>query len=343
MAVDIRELGDALERTVAAGLVAQAHALALTRAEDTGPFLNDEVLRRRVRNAQEECGATATHYLNRVLPDVIGTVTAVHAAAGLVKAAYEAGGADNEVRAEFARYGRSAREVADDLGAVADQAGVANAELLGLLEKHDDAEVERIRDEIDKTRADAEAALGDLVTRSKAVGGGVRTFLTDKVKFVTGVVTRFGDDTGDKHDKPTARSGRSTADALTDDKPSTSRSARSRKPFSVESVDIERIKDTGIDDTSAAATGLGDAITSHRRANQRLAGLYQDLYRASASVAVASAVCDQAESFGRSVRAAAKAANELAAAWQHADTAADWSALHTRLTRARASLTGARA
>ncbi|MEV6909754.1 hypothetical protein [Amycolatopsis sp. NPDC051071] len=357
-ALDPLTLADDVERLVATGIAAQARALALARQENAASFVPDEVLAARIQDAQEQVGESTAYFLDRLLPDLIRGLSDADGAAGLVT------GLDRTITrldtdgqvpvvtgavvTEFDAYRAKSLRLSNALTAAAGRADAKVATLAGVL-KSEIAALDGPDGAIAKARAGIAAtvkALDDdvnaVVTQAKAVGSGVKGFLTDKVKFATGILTDFG--------------GKDTTPPKAGEKPKDT-----GKKFSVTGIDVERAGDTGADTASSGATGLDAAIAAFKRDNVELAALYQRLYRLNAAMAVAAALTDQITAYAGALRLTAVAAANVTTTWEtclaRTDGALDtrpsveaalakvtdgWAELSARLRHARMAVAGGR-
>jgi hypothetical protein len=347
---------------VSAGLVAQARALAVARQQDAAAYVSDVALAIRTRNSQEEFRTDVAYYLNRLLPDVIATLSSTAGAAALVAAleTSAAGVTDEQALAglvdatvtQFQDYQGAAADLSASLEEAAKRSADRKLDLEALLQRQIDAmdgpegEIQKTRDAIDETTKTIGEDLAQVVKGASGIGGGVTTFLTDKLKLVTGILTTFG---GSKEKDGSKENGEGAEKAP-------------EKPFTMESIDMEQTGTTGSGDASSGSADLGTAVGAFRAHNAELAKLFQRLARQDASVAVAAAIADQVDSFARSVSDVAAAAGAVAATWQRvadaisalgendpaglprdlAKAATRWTALSGELTYARAAITGKR-
>lgn len=372
-ALDPLSLTTDLSTLESAALVAQARALVVERQQDAGAYIADPALAVRTRDSQEELRTDVELYLNRLLPDTIARMADADAAANLL-AALGTAAADAQDAAlpalitatltQFEAYRKNAAALSARLNKAATQVGDRGAALEALLKQQIDAlegpdgEIQKTRDEITLTRAAISKDLSDVVAGANNVGKGVTTFITDKVKFVTGIFSSFGggSESGGGSDGGGGDSG--------DGGGSTGKA--DAKPFNVEELDLEKTSGQGTDDTSAGAAEVGQAVASYHEHNDQLAVLYHTLAQQKTELAVAAAISDQADGFARSLNDVAAAAATVAETWQSvlgetraladADPAqlpADlagaleqagpgWSELSTELTYVRAALAGGR-
>jgi hypothetical protein len=365
-ALDPLSLTTDLSTLESAALVAQGRALVVERQQDAGAYIADPVLAVRTRDSQEELRTDVEFYLNRLLPDTIARMADADAAANLL-AALGTASADAQDAApptligatvtQFEGYRKNASSLSARLNKAATQVADRGAALEALLKQQIDAlegpdgEIQKTRDEITQTRAAISKDLSDVVAGANNVGKGVTTFITDKVKFVTGIFSSFG--------------GGSESGGGTDDGGETT-GGKDGKPFDVEELDLEKTSGQGTDDTSAGAVEVGQAVASYHEHYDQLAELYHTLAQQKTELAVAAAISDQADGFARSLNDVAAAAAVLAETWQsvldetralqdaepatlpeHLAAALEkagpnWSDLSTELTHVRAALAGGR-
>ncbi len=357
-ALDPLTLADDVERLVATGIAAQARALALTRQQDAATFVPDKALASRIRDAQEQVGESTAYFLDRLLPDLIGSLADADGAAGLVDGlgktiarldtAEQVPVVTGAVVTEFDAYRTKSQLLTTALTAAAGRAEAKVAVLAGVLQTEITA-LDGPDGAIAKTRAGIAAtvkALDDdvnaVVTQAKAVGSGVKGFLTDKVKFATGILTDFG--------------GKDTTAPKAGEKPKDT-----GKKFSVTGIDVERAGDTGADTASSGASGLETAVAAFKRDNAELATLYQGLYRLNAAMAVAAATADQVTAYAAALRLTAVAAGNVTTTWEAClartdgaigtrpaveaaliRTTVGWADLTARLRHARSAVAGGR-
>lgn len=369
-ALDPLSLTTDLSTLESAALVAQARALVVERQQDAGAYITDPALAVHTRDSQEELRTDVELYLNRLLPDTIARMADGDAAANLLAALGTASADAQETAlpglvdatvAQFETYRKNAAGLSARLNKAATSVTDRGTALETLLKQQIDAldgpdgEIQKTRDEITQTRAAISQDLSDVVSGSNNVGKGVTTFITDKVKFVTGIFSSFGggseSDGGGSEDGGDSTGGK-------DKKPG--------KPFNAEDLDVDKTSGQGTDDTSAGAVEVGKAIANFHEHNDKLAELYHSLAQQKVELAVAATISDQADGFARSLNDLAAAAATVAQTWQSvldetralqdadpADLPAalatalekagpNWAALSTELTYVRAALAGGR-
>jgi len=302
---------------VSAGLVAQARALAVARQQDAAGYVTDVALAIRTRNSQEEFRTDVAHYLNRLLPDVIAALSSTAGAAALVGALETAvagvtdeqllAGLLNAALTQIQDYQSTAADLSNSLEEAAKRTEDRKLGLESLLQRQidaldgDDGKIQQTKDGIGEASKAAGEDLTRVVSAAGAIGGGVTTFLTDKFKLVTGMLTTFGNDPKEKK-KDAGDDEDSEKDAGT--------------PFTLESIDMEQTGTTGSGEASKGSSGLGAAVADFRQHNAKLAELFHQLAAQNASVAVAVAIADQVDAFARSVYGVAAAAGAVADTWQ---------------------------
>ena len=375
-ALDPLSLTTDLSTLESAALVAQARALVVERQQDAGAYIADPVLAVRTRDSQEELRTDVELYLNRLLPDTIGRMADADAAANLLAALGTASADAQDASlptligaavAQFETYRKNASALSARLTKTATDVTDRGAALEALLKQQiealegPDGELQKTRDEITQTRAAISKDLSDVVAGANNVGKGVTTFITDKVKFVTGIFSSFGGGS-----ESGGGSGGSGGDGDSGGGDSTGGTGKDAKPFNVEELDLEKTSGQGTDDTSAGAVEVGQAVASYHEHNDQLAELYHTLARQKTELAVAAAISDQADGFARSVNDVATAAATVAETWQSvldetralqdldpaqlpealaaalAKAGPNWSDLSTELTYVRAALAGGR-
>ena len=366
-ALDPLSLTTDLSTLESAALVAQARALVVERQQDAGAYITDPVLAVHTRDSQEELRTDVELYLNRLLPDTIARMADGDAAANLLAALGTASadaqetalpGLVNATVAQFETYRKNAAGLSARLNKAATSVTDRGTALETLLKQQIDAldgpdgEIQKTRDEITQTRAAISQDLSDVVSGSNNVGKGVTTFITDKVKFVTGIFSSFGG--GSESDGGGGDDGGDTG----------GKDKKDGKPFNAEDLDVDKTTGQGTDDTSAGAVEVGKAVANFHEHNDKLAELYHTLAQRKVELAVAATISDQADGLARSLNDVAAAAATVAATWQSvldetralqdadpADLPAalatalenagpNWAALSTELTYVRAALAG---
>lgn len=375
--LDPQDLSKTATALVSGALLGQARALVVARQQDATAYLEDPTLMLRTRQSQEELGRDVDYYLNRLMPDVIGRLADATSAAGLVTALGTTLGGDtgrqsapqlfDALVTEFTRRRTGSADLADALSAAAQRTGARATVLEAALQERidalrgDDGEIQKTKDAITATRDAINQDLNDLVKAADEIGSGVKNWLLDKVKIVTGILSSFGGSDGEDGGADTSAGG---------DAPAGGDAKKPGKKFDVSGldVDVDRSGDDGTGGTSQGSAELGSSAAAFREHNDELAGLYRLLARQKAELAVAAAIRDQAAGFAESVQSASAAATALGDAWQSvldaalslqaetddADTFADllagavsssaarWSALTEQLGYARAALAGRR-
>jgi hypothetical protein len=352
--LDPQNLAKNVTALVSTALMSQARALVVDRQQDAAAYIDDPVLAVRTRDSQEELARDVDYYLNRVLPDVIGRLSDGNSAATLVSALGATAGtatgqqAPDELLsatlAQFGQYQSAAADLADTLTSTATRAAMRGTDLETALQQvidglqGADGEIQQTKDAITTTREAISQDLAGIVKAADEIGSGVKTWLLDKVKIVTGILSSFGGSDEEEADEPKAKAkpkpktkdtsaddGEDGEDGGEDDGQAPVTPAKPKKKFDVSGldVDVDTSGDDGTGGTSKGATDLGDAAAAFRTHNDELAGLYQLLATQRAELAVAAAISDQAAGFAASLRTAASAAGALAASWQSVLDAAD--------------------
>jgi hypothetical protein len=339
---------------VSAALMGQARALVVARQQDAALYIDDPVLAVRTRDSQEELRRDVDYYLNRAMLDVIGRLVDADSAATLFAALSStlAATADQQssvgllgaVLAQFEQNHGAAAELADNLSATASRVTDRSTALEALLQQQIDAlegpegEIQKTKDALAETTRAINSDLDDVVKAADAVGSGVKTWLLDKIKVVTGILSTFGGDGGEDgagdSSGDSGGGGGSSADDTADgsgEDDSTDDGAKSGKAqaggksggsggkrFDVTGldVDVDRSGDDGTGEASQGSADLGAAVASYRTHNATAADLYWSLARQNAGLAVAAAIGDQAGGLSSGLGSAAAAASALADGWQ---------------------------
>lgn len=389
--LDPQGLAKNVTAQVSAALMAQARALVVARQQDAAAYIEDPVLAVRTRDGQEELRRDVDYYLNRALPDVIGRLTDANSAASFVAALATTLGTDDGRGApedllsatveQFEQYRSGAADLADGLAAASARTAERADGLAALLQQRIDAlegpdgELQKTKDAIDETAAAIDQDLGAVVKAADEIGAGVKTWLLDKIKVVTGTLSSFGggdDDEEEEAPKPKPKPKKSAVDDEGGDEggdDGDDPAPVKKKKFDVTGidVDVDRSGDDGTGGASKGSADLGSAVAAFHAHNAKLADLYHALARQKAELAIAAAIGDQAAGFARSLDSAATCATTLAATWQSlldsvatlldetepdrlagvlaaaaTGAAAHWTALAGELDYARAALAGKR-
>lgn len=350
-----------------AALLAQARALVLERQEDAGAYISDPVLAVHTLDGQQELRGDVEYYLNRLMPDAIARLTDATGAANLLAALDTASAAADGstlpglLDAALTRF-EDCRRGAAGLAANLDQAATTVSgrkdALQALLQQQiealqgPDGQIQQTRDAIAQTRKALSDDLDNVVVGANEIGKGVTTFLTDKIKLVTGIFSTFG--------------GQAKPDAGGEGDGGGSGGQDAPKKFEAEDIDLEQTSDEGSGEASKGSTQVGQAVASFHTHNRELADLYRALAEQKAELAVAALVEDQADAFCRALQNTAGAAAAVAATWQSvlenaqtlresdpeklpdalagalSDATGRWSSLTAELGHVRAALTGQR-
>jgi hypothetical protein len=366
-ALDPLSLTTDLTTLESTALVAQAHALVVERQQDAGAYVDDPALAVQTRDSQEELRTGVEFYLNRLLPDTIARMADGDSAANFLAAlATASAGAEDAalpglVKAtltQFETYRKNAVGLSTRLNKAATQVSDSRTALEALLKQEidalegDEGAIQKTRTAIAETRDAISKDLSDVVAGANNLGKGVSTFITDKVKFVTGIFSTFGGSSSED--------GGGSADGGDD----TTGGKKDGKPFDVESMDLDKTTDQGSGEASEGTAEIGKAVASFHEHNDLLAELYHTLAKQKVELAVAAAISDQADNFARGLNDLAEAAAAVAATWQSVLDAAqplrdadpadlpsalasaleqagpNWSAMSTELTYVRAALAG---
>ncbi|MEE1821636.1 hypothetical protein PUR61_05410 [Streptomyces sp. BE20] len=211
---------------VSTALVAQARALTVDRQQDAAEYVSDPFLAAQTRDSQEKCGSDAAYFLDRLLPGVTACVSDAEEAGRLVAALGAAvpartatgggprrgsgGGSDADASAgaggdalgalvtRFEEHRTVAQSHAKALSETASRTAARSDELETALQQRitalqgPDGGIQRTRDAIAEVVASISADLDAVVSGAKETGSGVTAFLTDKIKLVTGTLSRFG-------------------------------------------------------------------------------------------------------------------------------------------------------
>ena len=349
--LDPQDLAKNVTALVSTALMSQARALVVDRQQDAAAYIDDPVLAVRTRDHQEELARDVDYYLNRVLPEVIARLSDGTGAANLVSAlAATAGTATGKqapdellsaTLAQFGQYQSAAADLAGTLSSTATRAAMRGTDLEAALQQvidglqGSDGAIQQTKDAITTTSAAISQDLAGIVKAADEIGAGVKTWLLDKVKIVTGILSSFGgsdeEETDDSEPKPKPKpkpkakdtsaddgddSGDDGDDGDGDETPVTPTKPKKKFDVSGLDVDVDTSGDDGTGGTSKGAADLGDAAAAFRAHNTELAGLYQLLAMQRAELAVAAAISDQAAGFAAGLKTAATAAGALAASWQ---------------------------
>jgi hypothetical protein len=344
--LDPQSLAKNVTAQVSTALMSQARALVVARQQDAAAYIDDPALAVRTRDSQEELRRDVDYYLNRALPDVVGRLTDASGAASFVAAlATTLGTADGRqapadllgaALEQFEQYRSGAADLADSLSAASTRTAGRAAGLAALLQQQIDAlegpdgQLQKTKDSIAETAAAIDADISGIVTAADKVGSGVKTWLLDKIKVVTGTLSSFGGGDDEEADAPAPKQSSSKTKKTAADGGDTGEDAGDggdtgddpapvkKKKFDVTGmdVDVDRSGDDGTGETSQGSADLGAAVAAFRKHNAQLADLYLALARQKSELAVAAAIGDQAAGFARSLDSASACAATLAATWQ---------------------------
>ncbi len=318
-----KQLGSDLETLAALSLTVQANALVLQRQVRVDPFAGDPLLSTNLQTLQDRMRRSATYFLNRLLPDMIGGVADATAAASLVLSLKTTLGeplatADNDSAArraaaglleavtdELDRYSDGSSTLALALEREASSVEGASSELTAAVEERirqldgPDGAIAKTQAGVTTTQDAIEADLQAVVTGAKDIGSAVKSL-------VTGILTTFG--LGSSPDKPDP--AKPTDDKPADDADDTTTAVRAGgeqevAPFPVESIGA----------VSDGVSGYTAAMHKFGTDNATLARLYQQLYQQRATLAVAAAVRVQVDCYARALRAMAAAAADVEKSW----------------------------